>query len=456
MNFRFIQKKFAILYSHLVFYPTSININYFWGFGSLAGLCLATQIISGILLAMHYTPHVDYAFTSVEHIMRDVNYGWLLRYFHANGASMFFIVIYTHIGRGLYYGSFQYPRGFLWVSGVIIFILLMATAFMGYVLPWGQMSFWGATVITNLFSAIPYVGEHIAYFLWGGFSVDNPTLNRFFSLHYLLPFLTAGVIGLHLILLHNHGSSSLIIATKSSDKIPFYPYLYLKDVFGFLCFLTFFSFFIFFIPNALGHPDNYIPANPMVTPTHIVPEWYFLPFYAILRSIPDKLGGVACMGLALVLFIFIPWVEYRLVRVLSILFYLFTLIVVPITRILLFFTLNNFYKTQFNQWVTTLTKKFTFYKNSLFTAEVFKNPRTLTFFLASAIPLFFNKTYKFFYILFVFNFFLLGWLGSQPVEGLYVILGALSTCFYFFFVLVILPLQQNATVKVPVFFAAKI
>jgi quinol-cytochrome oxidoreductase complex cytochrome b subunit len=194
----------------------------------------------------------------------------------------------------------------------------------------------------------------------------------------------------------------------------------------------------------------------MVTPTHIVPEWYFLPFYAILRSIPDKLGGVACMGLALVLFIFIPWVEYRLVRVLSILFYLFTLIVVPITRILLFFTLNNFYKTQFNQWVTTLTKKFTFYKNSLFTAEVFKNPRTLTFFLASAIPLFFNKTYKFFYILFVFNFFLLGWLGSQPVEGLYVILGALSTCFYFFFVLVILPLQQNATVKVPVFFAAKI
>ena len=317
------------------------------------------------------------------------------------------------------------------------------------------MSFWGATVITNLFSAIPYVGEHIAYFLWGGFSVDNPTLNRFFSLHYLLPFLTAGVIGLHLVLLHNHGSSSLIISTKSSDKIPFYPYLYLKDVFGFLCFLVVFSFFIFFTPNALGHPDNYIPANPMVTPTHIVPEWYFLPFYAILRSIPDKLGGVACMGLALILFIFIPWVEYRLIRGLNILFYFFTFAIVPIIKFFILFTFNKDYKSQFETWVVLLTKKFIFYENSVFNQEILKKGRTLTFFLASSVPLFFNKTYKFFYTLFIFNFFLLGWLGSQPVEGLYVILGATATCFYFFFVLIILPLQQNSTVKAPLFFATK-
>jgi len=299
-------KLMTVINDHLIDYPTASNISYLWGFGSLAGMCLVIQIVSGILLAMHYTPHVDLAFLSVEHIMRDVNNGWLIRYIHANGASMFFIIVYLHIGRGLYYGSYITPRGLLWVSGVILFVLMMATAFMGYVLPWGQMSFWGATVITNLFTAIPLIGESIAYWLWGGFSVDNATLNRFFSLHYLLPFLIVGVVLLHLILLHKDGSSNSLGNGFFPDKIPFYPYLYVKDLYGFILLIMFFSYFIFFDPNLLGHSDNYIEANPMVTPTHIVPEWYFLPFYAILRSIPDKLGGVVCMGLAIVILAVLP------------------------------------------------------------------------------------------------------------------------------------------------------
>jgi ubiquinol-cytochrome c reductase cytochrome b subunit len=298
----------SIINDHIVDYPTPINLNYFWGFGSLAGMCLVIQILTGVCLAMHYTPHVDLAFNSIEHIMRDVNNGWILRYAHANGASMFFIMVYIHIGRGLYYTSYGYPRLFLWYSGVVIFILMMATAFMGYVLPWGQMSFWGATVITNLFSAIPYVGESISFWLWGGFSVDNATLNRFFSLHYLLPFLIAGLAIVHLALLHLEGSSNPLGVCTKTDKISFYPYFYLKDLFGFIVFLLFFSYFLFFEPNLMGHPDNYIRANALVTPTHIVPEWYFLPFYAILRSIPDKLGGVLCMGLALVIFFFVPFI----------------------------------------------------------------------------------------------------------------------------------------------------
>jgi quinol-cytochrome oxidoreductase complex cytochrome b subunit len=285
----------SILDSHIIDYPTPINLNYMWSFGSTAGLCLVIQIITGIFLAMHYTPHVDLAFSSVEHIMRDVNNGWLIRYLHANGASMFFIVVYCHIFRGLYYGSYINPRGHLWCSGVIIFLLMMATAFMGYVLPWGQMSFWGATVITNLFSAIPYAGGAIVEWLWGGFSVDNATLNRFFSLHYLMPFVIAGLTIVHLTLLHSVGSNNPLGINKNVDSIPFYPYFYVKDLFSFLLLVALFSFFVFYYPNALGHADNYIPANPLVTPAHIVPEWYFLPFYAILRSIPDKLGGVAAM-----------------------------------------------------------------------------------------------------------------------------------------------------------------
>lgn len=304
----------AFLTSHIVDYPTPSNLNYFWSFGSLAGLCLVIQLVTGIFLAMHYTTHVDFAFNSVEHIMRDVNNGWLIRYLHANGASFFFIVIYCHIFRGLYFGSYMTPRGLLWASGVVIFLAMMATAFMGYVLPWGQMSFWGATVITNLFSAIPFVGSSIVEWLWGGFSVDNATLNRFFSLHYLLPFIIAGISLLHLTLLHSEGSNNPLGINTSIDYISFYPYFYVKDLFAFLIFLIFFSFIVFFNPNVLGHPDNYIPANPLVTPPHIVPEWYFLPFYAILRSIPDKLGGVVAMISAILVLLLLPLTNYSKIR----------------------------------------------------------------------------------------------------------------------------------------------
>ena len=304
----------GVINNHIVDYPTPGNISYFWSFGSLAGLCLVMQIITGILLAMHYTPHVDLAFISTEHIMRDVNNGWLLRYGHANGASMFFILVYVHIARGLYYGSYIKPREHLWGSGVLIFFLMMATGFMGYVLPWGQMSFWGVTVITNLFSAIPVVGPSVVEWLWGGFSVDNPTLNRFFSLHYLLPFVIAGVAGLHLVLLHQHGSNNPLGIDSGTYKISFYPYFYVKDMFSFLCFILFFSIFVYFYPNFLGHPDNYIQADPLKTPAHVVPEWYYLPFYAILRSIPDKLGGVIAMGGAVAMLATLPYLNTGEVR----------------------------------------------------------------------------------------------------------------------------------------------
>jgi len=297
----------AFIDSHIISYPTPVNLNYMWSFGSAAGICLVIQIITGIFLAMHYTPHVDLAFNSVEHIMRDVNNGWLIRYLHANGASMFFIVVYCHIFRGLYFGSFIYPRGLLWASGVIIFLLMMATAFMGYVLPWGQMSFWGATVITNLFSAIPLAGGAVVEWLWGGFSVDNATLNRFFSLHYLMPFIIAGATLIHLSLLHTVGSNNPMGLNTNVDSVTFYPYFYVKDLLAFFVLIALFSFFVFFYPNALGHSDNYIPANPLVTPPHIVPEWYFLPFYAILRSIPDKLGGVLAMVGAILVLLVLPF-----------------------------------------------------------------------------------------------------------------------------------------------------
>ena len=305
-------------------YPAPKNLSYWWNFGSLAGIALVIMILTGIMLAMQYTAHVDYAFDSVERIMRDVNHGWLLRYMHANGASFFFIAVFIHIFRGLYYGSYKAPRELLWVIGVVILLLMMATAFMGYVLPWGQMSFWAATVITNLFSAIPLIGEGIVTWLWGGFSVDNPTLNRFYALHYLLPFVIFGVVVVHIWALHVHGSNNPlgIDAKGPQDKIPFHPYYTVKDLFGLGVFLIFLSVFVFFLPNALGHPDNYIPANPLSTPPHIVPEWYFLPFYAILRAIdfdflwivPAKLGGVIMMfGSILVLFL-LPWLDRSPVR----------------------------------------------------------------------------------------------------------------------------------------------
>jgi quinol-cytochrome oxidoreductase complex cytochrome b subunit len=266
----------AMLEHELHEYPTPRNLNYWWNFGSLAGIMLVIMIVSGIVLAMHYTPESAMAFDSVERIMRDVNYGWLLRYIHMNGASMFFLIVYIHIFRGLYYGSYKYPRELLWMLGVIILLLMMATAFMGYVLPWGQMSYWGATVITNLFSAIPIFGQKIVTLLWGGFTVGNPTLNRFFSLHYLLPFVIIAVVGLHLVALHTHGSNNpLGIDHKGpQDSIPFHPYYTIKDMFGLMVFLIVYAVFVFYMPNALGDAQNYIPANPLQTPPDIVPEWY--------------------------------------------------------------------------------------------------------------------------------------------------------------------------------------
>ena len=291
-------------------YPTPKNLNYAWNFGSLAGITLMIMILSGLFLSMHYIPNVEHAFDSVERIMRDVNGGWLIRYIHMNGASMFFIVVYLHILRGMYYGSYQSPRELLWILGVVILLLMMATAFMGYVLPWGQMSFWGATVITNLFSAIPVIGEPIVHWLWGGFSVSNPTLNRFFSLHFLLPFAIVGISALHIVALHRFGSNNPEgVDPKPEEKIPFHPYYTVKDMFGLSIFLMFYCFFIFFAPNFFGEPDNYIPANPLVTPPHIVPEWYFLPFYAILRSIPSKLGGVLTMFGAIFVLMVLPWLD---------------------------------------------------------------------------------------------------------------------------------------------------
>nr|YP_009348176.1 apocytochrome b [Corallina officinalis]APX55286.1 apocytochrome b [Corallina officinalis]QJF58205.1 apocytochrome b [Corallina officinalis] len=304
----------SVINNHLINYPTPINIHYAWNFGFLASMCLIIQILTGIFLAMHYTPQVDLAFASLEHIMRDVNYGWLLRYAHANGASMFFIVVYTHMFRGLYFGSYTKPRHLVWVTGVVILLLMILTAFIGYVLPWGQMSLWGATVITNLVSAVPIVGDSLVAWLWGGFSVDNATLNRFYSFHYLFPFIIAALSLVHLALLHQDGSGNPLGIESSVDKIVMYPYFIVKDLFGLIIFALLFASFVYFYPNTLGHPDNYIEANPMVTPAHIVPEWYFLPFYAILRSIPHKLGGVLAMVSAIAVLALLPWIHSTEVR----------------------------------------------------------------------------------------------------------------------------------------------
>ena len=305
------------LANHLTDYPTPKNLNYWWTFGGILTFCLITQIVTGLVLAMHYIAHADLAFESVEHIMRNVNYGWLIRYVHANGASMFFLAVYIHIFRALYYGSYKSPREVIWIIGMLIYFLMMATAFLGYVLPWGQMSFWGATVITNLFSAIPLIGESITHWLWGGYSVDNPTLTRFFSLHYLFPFLILGLVVLHIWALHVPGNNNPIgidIKKPSNDTVPFHPYIVIKDLFALLIFLIVFAFFVFYSPNILGHSDNYIEANPLVTPAHIVPEWYLLPFYAILRSVPDKLLGVIAMFAAIFVLVILPWLDTSKVR----------------------------------------------------------------------------------------------------------------------------------------------
>ncbi|WP_420548911.1 cytochrome b [Curvivirga sp.] len=321
---------FTYLHNEYTGFPVPKNLNYFWSFGGMAMIALIGMIVSGIILAMQYTPHVDYAFESVERIMRDVNYGWLIRYIHMNGASMFFIVVYIHIFRGIYYGSYKQPREIIWILGVIIFLLMMGTAFMGYVLPWGQMSFWGATVITNLFSAIPVVGDFVVTLLWGGFSVDNPTLNRFFALHYLLPFVILGLVILHIIAMHIAGSNNPdgIDPKGPQDTVMFHPYMTAKDLTAIVVFVLAWAFFVFYAPNYMGHPDNYIPANPLSTPAHIVPEWYFLPFYAILRAFTEdsflyipiswlmdaKLAGVLAMFASIALLAVLPWLDTSKVR----------------------------------------------------------------------------------------------------------------------------------------------
>ena len=372
---------FSVLREALVDHPTPRNLNYWWNFGSLAGITLVIMIVSGLLLSMHYVAHVDLAFDSVEHIMRDVNYGWLLRYIHSVGASMFFLIVYIHISRGLYYGSYKSPREVLWWLGIIIFFLMIITAFLGYTLPWGQMSFWGATVITNLFSAIPLIGDNIVTWLWGGFSIDNPTLNRFYSLHFLIPFIIVGVVFLHIVALHKFGSNNPtgIDLTLKQEKIPFHPYYTAKDFFGYGVFFIIFGIFVFFLPNLLGHPENYIPADPFVTPEHIIPEWYFLPFYAILRAIPFKLLGVlAMLGSILILFV-LPWLDTCKVRSCR-----------------------------------------------------------------------FRPIYKQFYWIFIFNFIVLGWVGSKVPEGHYLIISRICTGYYFTHFLIILPVLGMFEKTLPV------
>jgi ubiquinol-cytochrome c reductase cytochrome b/c1 subunit len=371
----------GLLYSTAVSYPTPRNLNYWWTFGAILTFMLGVQIITGIVLVMHFTPHVDTAFDSVEHIMRDVNYGWLLRYLHSNGASMFFLAVYIHMFRGMYYGSYKEPREILWILGVIIYLLMMATGFMGYVLPWGQMSFWAATVITNLFSAIPIVGDPVVTWLWGGYSVGNPTLQRFYSLHYLLPFAIAGVVVLHIWALHVVGQNNPAGVDPKSNKdvVPFSPHATAKDMFFLSVFCIVYAWFVFYIPNYLGHPDNYIPANPGVTPTHIVPEWYYLPFYAILRSIPNKLLGVVALFGSIVILALLPWLDTSKVK------------------------------------------------------------------SAKYRPL-----YRQFFWIFAIVCVLLGWLGSKPAEGGYVIASRVLTAWYFIHFLIILPLLGRIETPKPV------
>ena len=367
-----------LVHASFIVYPVPRNLNYAYTFGGILTIMLASQIISGVVLAMHYAPDTALAFNSVETITRDVNSGWLLRSLHANGASFFFIAVYIHICRGLYYGSYKSPREFLWVLGCTNLLVMMATAFIGYVLPWGQMSFWGATVITSFFSAIPMVGDWIQQLLLGGFGVSNPTLNRFFALHYLLPFLLVGVVTLHIWALHVVGQNNPTgIEVKSkTDVVDFTPYATVKDAVGIIVFLFFFAYFVFYLPNFLGHPDNYTAANPLKTPAHIVPEWYFLPFYAILRAITfnvgpidSKLGGVLAMFSSIAVLFVVPWLDSSKVR--------------------------------------------------------------------SAV---YRPWYRVFFWLFVANALFLGWLGSQPAEGAYVAMSQLATLYYFAFFLIVMPL----------------
>lgn len=441
---------FTILNKEYGVFPTPKNFNWFWNFGAIASIMLVTMIITGIVLAMHYTANVHMAFDSVERITRDVNGGWLIRNLHMNGASFFFIAVYIHIFRGMYYGSYKRPRELLWILGVVIFLLMMATAFLGYVLPWGQMSLWGATVITGFFTAIPYVGESVQTLLLGGFSVDNPTLTRFFALHYLLPFVIFAVVFLHIWALHVTGSNNpLGIDTKSEqDTLPFHPYYTMKDFFGVLVFLIMYCVFVFYAPDMLGHPDNYTPANPLVTPPHIVPEWYFLPFYAILRAITFNmnlfmLGGLALLAVVMVEFLWRKKPAY-LSSSMGVVFFV-------VGAALAGF---GFLSDMNQQWNIPLTA-----------AESAPIPAKLGGVLAmfgSIAVLFilpwldshpirsarFRPMFKFFFLLLVVLFVGLGYIGSQPADGTIFglplsIFGLAFTGYYFAFFLVILPLLSR-------------
>ncbi len=434
---------FTLINKEYGVFPTPKNFNYFWNFGAIASVMLVLMIVTGIVLAMHYTAHTEHAFNSVERIMRDVNWGWLIRYMHMNGASFFFIAVYIHIYRGMYYGSYKQPRELLWILGVVIFLLMMATAFMGYVLPWGQMSFWGATVITGFFTAIPGIGDDIQTWLLGGFAVDNATLNRFFSLHYLLPFVIFAVVFLHVWALHVSGSNNpLGIDTKGpQDTVPFHPYYTVKDTFGLLVFLIIYCIFVFYFPNALGHPDNYIPADPMVTPPHIVPEWYFLPFYAILRAV--TFGVNVYIGLALVLAVAAMWPVYKNkaedinLKLVAILFALSGL----------FFALGYLSQLEVEGGgaMISLPLADTLFINAKLggvlamfgsIALLFILPWLDTHPVRSAR---FRPLFRASLLMLVVAFLVLGAAGANPPEGLWVVLGQLGTGYYFAFFLVILP-----------------
>lgn len=360
---------FSLVNHFVIDAPEPSNISYIWNIGSLIGICLVVQIITGILLSMHYQPSWVYAFNSIESIMRDVSFGWYIRYMHANTASFFFIFIYIHIGRGMYYGSYIYPRNIAWIVGVILFIVSMATAFIGYVLPFGQMSLWGCTVITNLITVVPWIGIDIVQYIWGGFSVNTHTINRFFSLHFILPFIILALTIVHLIVIHYSGSNNPLGVSGNSDRIQFSPYFIYKDIVTIFIYIFIIGYIVFYIPDSLGHPDNYVVANPMVTPISIVPEWYFLPFYAILRSIEWKLGGVVCMFGSIVILVTLPILDVCYIRG------------------------NNF-----------------------------------------------RPIYKFFFYIFVANFFILMFIGSMHVEYPYTIIGVISTIFYFVYFIFIIPI----------------